>query len=83
MNNILRYTTTSVSIYNAVAQESESVAQSCLTLCDPMDCSPPGSSVLEDSPGKNTGVVYYALPQAIFPSGIESRSPALHGFFTI
>ena len=21
------------------------VAQSCLTLCDPMDCSPPGSSV--------------------------------------
>ena len=28
--------------------ESESeVAQSCPTLCDPMDCSPPGSSVLE------------------------------------
>ena len=26
--------------------ESESeVAQSCLTLCDPMDCSPPGSSI--------------------------------------
>ena len=24
-----------------------SVAQSCLTLCKPMDCSPPGSSVLE------------------------------------
>ena len=22
-----------------------SVAQSCLTLCDPLDCSPPGSSV--------------------------------------
>ena len=21
------------------------VAQSCLTLCDPMDCSPPGSSI--------------------------------------
>ena len=27
-----------------VTSESE-VAQSCLTLCDPMDCSPPGSSV--------------------------------------
>ena len=27
-----------------VKSESE-VAQSCLTLCDPMDCSPPGSSV--------------------------------------
>ena len=25
-------------------------------LCDAMDCNPPGSSVLEDSPGKNTGV---------------------------
>ena len=25
--------------------EACSVAQSCLTLCDPMDCSPPGSSV--------------------------------------
>ena len=32
------------------------VAQSCLTLCDPMDCSPPGSSVHGDSPGKNAGV---------------------------
>ena len=32
------------------------VAQSCLTLCDPMDCSPPGSSVQGDSPGKNIGV---------------------------
>ena len=27
-----------------VKSESE-VAQSCLTLCDPVDCSPPGSSV--------------------------------------
>ena len=25
--------------------EGESVAQSCLTLCNPMDCSPPDSSV--------------------------------------
>ena len=27
------------------------VAQLCLTLCDPMDCSPPDSSVHGDSPG--------------------------------
>ena len=33
------------------------VTQSCLTLCDLMDCSPPGSSVHGISPGKNTGVV--------------------------
>ena len=37
------------------------VAQSCLTLCDPMDYSPPGFSVHGDSPGKNTGVGCHAL----------------------
>ena len=30
--------------------------QSCPTLCDPMDCSSPGSSVHGISPGKETGV---------------------------
>ena len=30
---------------------SAQVLQSCPTLCDPMDCSPPGSSVHGDSPG--------------------------------
>ena len=30
--------------------------QSCPTLCDPIDCSPPGSPRPWDSPGKNTGV---------------------------
>ena len=44
------------------------VAQLCLTLCDPMDCSPPGSSVHGDSPGKNTGVGCHALLQGIFPT---------------
>ena len=42
------------------------VAQSCPTPCDPMDCSPPGSSVHGDSPGKNTGVGCHALLQGIF-----------------
>ena len=36
-------------------------AQSCLTLCDPMDCSLPGSSPW-DSSGKNTGVGCHAPP---------------------
>ena len=36
-------------------------AQSCPTLCDPMDFSPPGSSVHGDSPVKNTGVDCHAL----------------------
>ena len=44
------------------------VTQSCLTLCDAMDCSLPGSSVHGDSPGKNTGVGCHALLQGIFPT---------------
>ena len=44
------------------------VAQSCLTLCDPMDYSLPGSSVHGDSPGKITGVGGHALLQGIFPT---------------
>ena len=32
-------------------------AQSCPTLCDPVDCSLPGSSCLWDSPSTNTGLV--------------------------
>ena len=39
--------------------------QSCLPPCDPMDCSPPGSSVHGDSPGKN-GVGCHACLQRIF-----------------
>ena len=42
--------------------------QPCLTLCDPVDCSPPGSSVQGDSPGKNTGVGCLVLLQGIFPT---------------
>ena len=41
--------------------------QSCLTVCDPMDCSPPGSSPW-DFPGKNTGVGCHFLLQGIFPT---------------
>ena len=37
------------------------VAQLCPTLYDPTDCSPPGSSVHGDSPGKKTGVGYHTL----------------------
>ena len=41
-------------------------AQWCLTLCSPMDCSPPGSSVHRDSPGKNTWLGYHGVFQGIF-----------------
>ena len=44
------------------------VAQSCPTLCDPIDCSPPGTSVHGDSPGKNTGVSCHALLHSTYSS---------------
>ena len=42
------------------------VASSYLTLCDPLDWSPPGSSVHGDSSGKNTGLGSHSLLQGIF-----------------
>ena len=41
--------------------------QLCSTLCDPKDCTPPGSSVHGHSPGKNTGVGCHALLQGSSP----------------
>ena len=51
------------------------VTQSCPTLCNQMDCSPAGSSVHGDSPGKNTGVGCHALLQGIFP--MQGLNPVL------
>ena len=51
------------------------VAQSCLTLCYPMDYSPQGSSFHRDSPGKNIGVGCHALLQGIFPT--QESNPGL------
>ena len=54
-------------------------------LCDPMDCSPSGSSVHGDAPGKNTGVD--CPPPGDLPHpGIKlvtPLSPALTGGFFI
>ena len=51
-------------------------AQSCLTLCEPINCSPPGSSVLGIFfPGKNTGVGCHFLLQEILPT--QGSNPGL------
>ena len=58
--------------------------QSCLTLCNPMDCSPPGSSVHGVLQAKNTGVGCHALLQGNLPDPrIEpaSLTSALAGRF--
>ena len=51
------------------------VTQLCPTICDPVDCSPPGSSIHGDSPVKSTGVGCHALLQRIFPT--QGLNPGL------
>ena len=51
------------------------VTQSCPILCDPMDYSPPGSSLHGDTPVKNTGVGCHFLLQRIFPT--QGSNPGL------
>ena len=78
----------SLSLSNAAASTVTTnvvvlVAQLCPTLCDPMNCTPPGSSV----PGVSQARYWSGLP---FPSpgdlpdpGIEPKSPVLaDGLFT-
>ena len=50
-------------------------AQACLTLLGPHGLWPTGSSVHEDSPGKNTGVGCPFLLQGIFPT--QGLNPSL------
>ena len=45
-----------------------SVTQSCVSLCHPMDCGLPDSSVHGDSLAKNTEVACLSLLQGIFPT---------------
>ena len=54
-------------LLNTVCMHAKSF-QSCLTLCNPVNCSPPGSSVHGNSPGKDTGAGCHAFLQGIFPN---------------
>ena len=59
-------------IYAAAAKS----LQSCWTLCNPIDGSPPGSPRPWDSPGKDTGVGCHFLLQRTFPTqGSNSGLP--------
>ena len=61
-----------------------SVCGKLFVFTDPMDRSPPGSSVHGDSPGKNTGVDCHALLQGIFPTqGLNPGLPHCGRFFTV
>ena len=67
-------------------QESEresAVAQLCLTLCDPVDCSPPGSSVHGILQARIVERVAISFSRGSSRPVIEPTSPALAGgFFT-
>ena len=53
------------------------VAQSCPTLCDPMDCSLPGSSVLGILQARMLEWLPFPSPGDLPNPGIKPRSPAL------
>ena len=53
------------------------VAQSCLTLCDPVDCSPPGSSVHGILPARILEWVAIPFSRGFSNPGIEPESSPL------
>ena len=60
------------------------IAQSCLTLCDPLDCSPPGSSVHGILQARILAWVAMPSPPGDLPDqGIKPGSPALQGDFLL
>ena len=76
MHHHQRYSEREITIWQEYSRVVKvKVIQLCLTLCNPMDCSPPGSSVHGDSPGKNTGVGCHTLLQEIFPT--QESNPGL------
>ena len=60
--------------------ESE-VIQSCPTLCDPMDCSPPDSSVPGIFQSRYWSGLPFPSPRDLPDPGMEPASPALAGGF--
>ena len=60
-----------------VWSESVSPCQSCPTLCDPMDCGPPGTSVHRIPRQEYWSRLPFPSPGNLPEPGIEPRSPAL------
>ena len=63
--------------YSMDKKKESEVAQSCPTLCDHMDCSPPGSSVHGILQARILEWVAISSPGDLPDPGIEPRSPAL------
>ena len=65
-------------IATSVMKVKVSVAQSCPTLCDPMDCSPPGSSVHGTLQARILEWVAIPFSRGIFPTQGSSQSLPHH-----
>ena len=57
--------------------EVSEVAQLCLTFCNPVDCSPPGSSVHRILQARILEWVAVSFSRDLLDPGIEPRSPTL------
>ena len=66
---------------NSVSEVSE-VAPSCLTLCDPVDCSPSGSSIHGIFQARVLKWVAISFSRDLLDLGIESRSLASQADFS-
>ena len=64
-------------LHHATSASCCFVAQLCLILCDPMDCSLPGSSVHEISRQEYWRGLPFPSPGDLPDPGIETASPAL------
>ena len=68
------------SYWFAAAAAAAKSLQSCPSLCDPIDGSPPGSAVPWDSPGKNTGVGCHLPLQCM---KVKSESEVAQSYSTL
>ena len=59
------------------------VAQSCPALCDPMDCSPPGFSVLEIFQARSWSGLPFPSAGDLLKPGIKPRSFVLQADFSL
>ena len=81
----------------SAAAAAAKLLQSCPTLCNPIDSSPPGSAIPGISPGKNTGVgghfllqsmkvkseceVSQSYPTLSYPMDCSLPGSSVHGIF--
>ena len=75
--HLLTINTSLSTLFSNYSESESEVAQSCPTLCDPMDCSLPRSSVHGISRQEYWSGLPFPSPEDLPDPGIEPGSPAL------